>query len=113
MCQVPENEERRQAMLQAACDTLAAACALPGVGSILTKEEQQSSSVRVASSSERAQALSLHALALHRLANGLSSEAQDVRFLTVLKILLCQHPFKRPHHVPFIAIAQPTFPART
>jgi hypothetical protein len=78
LLQVPDNEEHRQGMLQAACDALAAACALPGVGSPLSKEEQKSSSVRVPSSAERAQALSLHALALHRRSDGSSSEAHDV-----------------------------------
>lgn len=84
MLQVPENEEERQGMLKAACDTLAAACALPGVGGSLTKEEQQSSAVRVPTTAERAQALSLHALSLHRQADGSCSEAHDVRFMTAL-----------------------------
>jgi exo-beta-1,3-glucanase (GH17 family) len=68
-------------VLQSACDALAAACALPGVIAPLTHEEQKSSSVRVPTNAERAQALSLHALALHRKSDGSCSEARDVRIL--------------------------------
>lgn len=68
-------------MLSAACGALAAACALPGVEAPLaTRDQQHATGVRMPSSAERAQALSLRALALHRHADGSSSEAQDVRF---------------------------------
>jgi hypothetical protein len=77
--QVPENDEKRQGMLEAACSALAAACALPGVGRPLSKEEQKSPVVRAPTNAERAQALSLHALALHRHSDGSFKEAHDVR----------------------------------
>lgn len=76
--QVPENECKRPAMLKAACDTLSEACALPGVGAPLSKDQQHSAAVRVPTAAERVQALCLHALALHRHADGSCIDAQEV-----------------------------------
>lgn len=68
-----------------ACSALSVACELPGVSSPLTQEEQHRTSVRVPTAAERAQALSLYALALHRQADGSCSKAQDVRSGSIRK----------------------------